>query len=194
MSRKSKRELEREIKELSDTVAGSRTELIAGVGIWWGEEPELTEYLASRGFVVEREERSHPMVLLHSTPDASDVFHSVTWHHPGPTTPDDAVRIRWDADAREAAVDTAEYPVEYDAPVLPEEPITVVEGDGWNAVAEADLVAENMVDRRSRAEREGLEILGEAPPVPGHEKNDLVEIDADPVRYGERRGDMVEKN
>jgi len=190
MSRKSKREIERDLETLGGTVDGSRTELIAGMVMWWGEEPELTEYLASRGFVVEREERTHDNghrdVLLHPTPDVKDVFHSVTWHYPGPTTPNDAVRIRWDADAREEAVDAAEYPVEYDAPDPPEEPISVVEGDGWAAVAEADLVAENMVDRRSKAEREGLEILGEAPPVSDREKHDLVEIDAAPVAYGER--------
>lgn len=191
MSRKSKREIERALETLGDAVDDSRTELVASMVLWWGEEPELTEYLASRGFVVEREVRTHDNgyqnVLLHATPDVKDVFHSVTWHYPGPTTPNDAVRIRWDDDAREEAVAAAEYPVEYDARPLPEEPITVVEGEGWDAVAEADLVAENMVDRRSKAEREGLEILGEPPPIPDREKHDLVEIDAEPVAYSDRR-------
>jgi hypothetical protein len=190
MSRKSKREIERELETLGDGVNSSRSELVAGLFMWSGDEPELTEYLVSRGFAVEREERTHDNgyrdVLLHPTPDVKDVFLSVTWHYDGPTTPNDAVRIRWDDEALEKAVKTAEHPVEYDSPTLPADPVTVAEGEGWAAVAEADMVAENMVDRRSKAEREGLEILGDAPPVSDREKHDLVEIDGDPVPYAER--------
>lgn len=189
MPRKSKREIERAVDDLADTATTSRGEFIAGMALWCGEEPELTEYLTTRGFVVEREVRTHnghEDVILHTTPPAVDVFHQITWHYGGPTTPNDAVRVRFDEDRREEALATAEYPVEYEEPPLPEEPITVVDGDGWEAVAEADLVAENMVDRRSKAEREGLEVLGEAPPIPDREKYDLVEINARPVVYSKR--------
>lgn len=169
----------------------TRTELVSEMFLWRGEEPELTEYLSTRGFVVKREVRNfdngYQDVLLHTTPSAKDVFYSVTWHYGGPTTPNDAVRIRWDANALEDALDTAEHPVRHEDPELPDDPVTVVDGDGWDAVAEADLVAERMVGRRSRAEREGWDIIGEAPPIPDREKYDLVEIDADPRVYSARR-------
>lgn len=169
----------------------TRTELIADMALWSGEEPELTEYLTTRGFVVEREVRKHDNgyqdVLLHTTPSAKDVFYSATWHYGGPTTPNDAVRMRWGTDALEDALDAVEHPVRHEEPELPDDPVTVVDGDGWDAVAEAELVAERMVDRRSRAEREGWDIIGDAPPIPDREKYDLVEIDADPVVYSDRR-------
>jgi len=190
MTGPTKRDLKRDLEEMGDTDDGPRTEFLAGAALWWGDEPAFTEYLSTRGFVVEREERTadngHQDVLLHTTPDVKDVFLSVTWHWPGPTTPNDAVRIRWDEDALETAREAAEYPVEYEPAALPEEPVTVVEGDGWDAVAEADLVAERMVDRRSTAERKGLEVLGDAPPISDREEYDLVEIDAPPVEYSDR--------
>lgn len=190
MSRKSKRELERAVESLSEASGGSRTEIVSGMGLWFEDEPALTEYLASRGFVVERKVRTHDNghqdVVLYPTPDAMDVLNSLTWHRAGPTAPNDAIRIEWSDDALEAALDAAEYPVEHNTVELPADPVTVTQGDGWRAVAERELVAGNMVDHRSRAERQGLKILGNAPPVSDREKHDLVELDAEPVAYSKR--------
>jgi len=155
-------ELKDRIDVVEQAVDGpeSRTEMVDEMALWSGEEPELTNYLTTRGFVVEREERIHDNgyrdLMLHTTPSAKDVFYSITWHYGGPTTPNDAVRIRWnDADALDAALDAADHPVRHEDPLLPDDPVTVVEGDGWDAVADPDLVAERMVDRRSRAKKEG---------------------------------------
>jgi hypothetical protein len=190
MSRKSKRELERAFESLSEATGGSLTEMVSGMGLWFGDAPELTDYLATRGFVVERKIRTHDNghqdVVLYPTPGAMDIFNELTWHSPGPTAPNDAIRIEWSDDALEAALDAAEHPVEHNTVELPADPVTVTEGDGWRAVAARELVAENMVDRRSRAEQQGLKILGNAPPVSDREKHDLVELDAEPVAYSKR--------
>jgi hypothetical protein len=190
MTQKTKRELKRDLEEIADTTTDTPTELIAEMPLWMADEPELSEHLSTRGFVVEREERVHDNgyrdVLLHTTPSANDVFHQIAWHWGGPTAPKEAVRVRFDETRREAVLEAAEYPVVYEQPSLPEEPVTVVEGDGWEAVAEADLVAENMVLRRSTAKQAGYEIIGEAPPIPDRDTYDLVEVDAPAVPYSER--------
>ncbi|MFC7155181.1 hypothetical protein ACFQPA_06895 [Halomarina halobia] len=194
MTRRSKRTLEQRLGELEGqvTTEGDRLETLAGDALMYADEPALTDYLVSLGFVVEREERVHSTghedVMVHTTPSASDVFHSVRWHSDGPTTPHDACRIAWADDRLEAVLATAEHPVEYDTPELPIDSVTVDEGDGWRAIAPAGHVVENMVLRRSAAENYGYKILGPVPSrIADADELDLVEVDAVPVPYADRR-------
>lgn len=192
--RPTRRNLEKRLDDLEDqvTAEGDRLEMLAGYGLMYADEPALTDYLVSLGFVVEREERvhgnGHEDVMVHTTPSGSDVFHSVLWHHDGLTAPRDDLRIVWDDRRLEAVLANAEYPVEHEAPELPDDPVIVDEGDGWKAVAPADHVVENMVLKRSAAENYGYDILGPVPPrIAAAAEHDLVEVDAEPTPYTERR-------
>jgi len=192
--RPTRRNLEKRLGDLEDqvTAEGDRLEMLGGYALMYAGEPTLSDYLVSLGFVVEREEREHGNghedVVVYTTPSASDVFHSVLWHYDGPTAPRDDLRIAWDDDRLEAVLADAEYPAEYDPPELPDDPVVVDEGDGWRAVTPAEYVVENMVLKRSAAENYGYDILG---PVPSRidegDEHDLVEVDADPVPYADRR-------
>lgn len=192
--RPTRRNLEKRLDDLEDqvTAEGDRLEMLAGYGLMYADEPALTDYLVSLGFVVEREERvhgnGHEDVMVHTTPSGSDVFHSVLWHHDGLTAPRDDLRIVWDDRRLEAVLANAEYPVEHEAPELPDDPVIVDEGDGWKAVAPADHLVENMVLKRSAAENYGYDILGPVPSrIAAAAEHDLVEVDAEPTPYTERR-------
>lgn len=189
-----KRSIEKRIEHLEEGLAieKDRLELLVGPGLWYGPEPELTNLLISRGFVVEREDqvhkKRHQHVQLHTIPSAFNVFQSILWHYDGPTAAQDDVRVMWEDAHREQVVSNATYPVEYSDPDLPDNPIVVDEGDGWMAVAPADRVVENMVLRRSAAEQYGYEIRDPVPSwIDDADEYDLVEVDADPVPYGDRR-------
>lgn len=80
-----KRTIERRLEALERRAnAGAekeRLELHLGGGLMYEPEPELTETLRSLGFVVEREVQVYDsgdgVVMLHTTPWASDVFNAV---------------------------------------------------------------------------------------------------------------------
>jgi len=192
--RPTRRKLEKRLGDLEDqvTTEGDRLEMLGGYGLMYADEPALSDYLFSLGYVVEREERvhgnGHEDVVVHTTPSASDVFHSVLWHYDGPTAPRDDLRIAWDDDRFEAVLADAEYSAEHDTPELPDDPVVVDEGDGWRAIAPAECVVENMVLKRSAAENYGYNILGPVPSrIDDAGEHDLVEVDADPVPYANRR-------
>ena len=186
--------LEKRLNDLEDqvTAEGDRLEMLAGYGFMYADEPALTDYLVSLGFVVEREEQVHGNgyedVMVHTTPSASDVFHSVLWHYDGPTAPRDDLRIAWDDNRLKAVLANAEYPVEHNTPEFPDDLVIVDEGDGWRAVALADHAVENMVLKRSTAENYGYDIIGSVPSrIDDADEYDLVEVDAEPVPYADRR-------
>lgn len=192
--RPTRRNLEKRLGDLEDqvTTEGDRLEMLAGYGLMHADEPALTNYLVSLGFVVECEERvhgnGHEDVMVHTTPSASDVFHSVLWHYDGPTAPRDDLRIAWDDDRLEAVVANADHPVEHDTPKFPDDPVVVDEGDGWRVLAPTEHAVENMVLKRSAAENYGYDILGPVPSrIDDADEHDLVEVDADPVPYADRR-------
>ena len=192
--RPTRRNLEKRLNELEDqvTAEGDRFEMLTGYAFMYADEPALTDYLVSLEFVVECEEQvygnGHEDVLVHTTPSASDVFHSVLWHYDGSTAPRDDLRIAWDDDHLEAVLANAEHPVEHDTPEFSADPVVGDEGDGWRVVAPADHVVENMVLKRSATENYGYDILGSVPSrIDDVDEYDLVEVDADPVPYADRR-------
>lgn len=185
-----KRRIERKLKTLEEAAAAEsenekeRLEIHPAL-LLCKPEPELTDLLRSRGFVVEREEQIHGNgtedVVLHTTPSVRDVFQEVSWHHAGPTAVPDDVRIVWEDDYLEQVLADAEYPTEYGEPEVPAAPFVVDEGDGWQAVVPSDRVVTQMVHRRCGAEYHGLDILGPVElPVADADEYDLVEVDADP--------------
>ena len=158
----------------------------------YNTEPRLTADLMFRGFVVEREPQTdgpgRSMVRLQTTPSMRDVTHAVLWHTEGPTAPKDEIRIAWDDDRREAVLEAADSDVVSETPTLPSDPVVVADGDGWEAVVTADRVVENMILRQAEAETFDYEILGPVPPwIDGTDEYDLVEVDAEPVPYADRR-------
>lgn len=184
--------LKRRLDNLEEQVTSEqgRIEALAEMALWHAPEPEFTDYLASRGFVVEREERRHDNghqdVLLHTTPSAADIFHSIVWHHEGPTLPRDEIRILWEDSALETVLSSTEHPAEHE-PQNPDETTVVVEGDGWHAVGPSERVIENMVIRRSTAERHDFEILRSVPSsVEDADEYDLVEVNAELAPYSNR--------
>lgn len=181
-----KRDIEARLEAIEERrTDDERMEWLIGPMMWFESEPRITDYLASRGFVVERGERHHDTgasdVRIQTTPPAADVLLGILWHYPGPTAPRDAVRIHWEDSRREQVVAEAEHPVEYSQPEPPADPVVVAEGDGWRAVAPEECVVEHLVCRRSAAAKTDHEILGSVPSaIEDADEYDLVEVDADP--------------
>ena len=174
-------ELERKVGEKRE-----RTEILIGYGVSVAPEPQLTDYLVSLGFVVEREVRTHSSgyedVQLHTTPSSPEIFQSICWHSTGRTALREDIRIMWEEDSREAILADADYPARYIEPDYPDGPIVVEEGDGWMAVVPQDRVIKNTVTRRSTAERQGYEIIRSVPSwVPDADEYDLVEVSTETV-------------
>lgn len=177
--------------EAQSSTDGDRLEMLAGKTFMYDNEPTLTNYLVSLGFVVAREQQVHSTgsenVLLHTTPSADDLFHSILWHYGGPTAPRDDLRIIWDSEQLETVIAAAEHPVEHHPSGPHTDAVVVNKGDGWEALAPDEYVVENMVCKRSEAENAGYDILGPVPPqIEDADTFDLVEVDADPITYSER--------
>lgn len=193
MTGPTKRDLASDVEDLREDAEtpGDRIELVSGMVTARGPAPELTDFFAIRGFLVAREEREFDNgfrdALLHLTPEPADSIYPAAWHWEGPTAPKDALRVRWDSDAREDAIEAAEWPVECTVPDLPADPTVIVDGDGYDVVAPADRTVENRIIRRADAEYHGFDILRSVPSsIPNADEYDLVEVDADPVEYADR--------
>lgn len=182
-----KRNIERRLEALEAQTAdvGDRPEMVADAWLWRGPEPELTDYLATRGFVIEREarhyENGYEDVLLHATPSAGNLRHQLLWHWDGPTAPLDDLRIVWEDTAHDAVLADVAHPVEYSRPGPPDESVTIEAGDGWQAVVPEDRVIDSLVLRRGGAERSPYEIRRPVElPIRNADEYDLVVVDADP--------------
>lgn len=183
----SKRQLKARIEALEEMIApeDDRDELLLGPGIRIESEPQLTERLAARGFIVEREVRTfatdYEDVLLQTTPSAPEILHDVLWHAPGPTAPRADVCIDWIRDPRETVIEAAKHPVRWTAPDLPAEPAVVASDESWMAVVPADQCLDYLVMRRGRAERSPYEIREPVEVSLDHADDyDLVTVDAPP--------------
>ena len=199
-----KRELERRLADLEaqNRTAGpadddpERIELYFDGLYMYEPEPELTDALGSRGFVVERDvqdDADSGTVLLETVPSAGDVLGAVSWHRDGPTADLNDVRIVWEADRLEEVRADAEHPTVYAEPDVPAETERTVidEGEGWAAVVPSDRVITNTVERRGNAEHRGHEILGPVElPLADADEYDLVEVDADPDEDCQRSPDV----
>jgi len=189
-----KRSIEARLEDLERKVdeRNERWELHFGPGMMMAPEPQLTDYLVSLGFVVEREVRNHSNghedVVLRTIPDAIGLFNTVLWHYEGPTVHRDDVRIMWEDDTLEATLAGVEHHVEHSEPDYPTSWTSVDEGDGWTAVAPTDRVVSNAIVRRSEAESNGHDILRSVPSyIPDADEYDLVEVDMEPLPYADRR-------
>lgn len=148
-----------------------------------GPAPTVSAFAQHRGFVVERGEANAAYTPLQTIPSMRAVYTPARWHMPGPTARPAAIQIAWEADRLAAALEAADTPTYEPAP-LPDERVSITSGDGWEAVAPADHVVENMVLSRPEAESWGYPVLGPAPDWVG---DNFVEVDAEPIPYGERR-------
>lgn len=189
-----KRELERKLADLeaqkrTDVPEDDDRERIEACfdGMYMYEpEPDLTNALGSLGFVVERDVQDYAnggAVRLRTTPSAGDILGTVGWRHDGPTADHNDIRIIWEADRLEQVRADAEHPTVYTEPDVPDaaDRTVVAEGDGWKAVVPSDRLITNMVQRRSKAESHGFDILGPVElPLEDTDQYDLVEVDAAP--------------
>jgi hypothetical protein len=189
-----------EALEERHAVTDERIEFCVGYGIMYAPEPQLTEYLASLGFMVEREERvfenGNQDVMLRTTPSLSDFFGFLQWYSEGTTTDPDNARILWYDDGLDAVVTDAEHPVVYEEPTLPgcgpefDDPeslsdLTVVGGgEGWDLGVHPECHVWEMILPRSEATRYGFEILNDVPSwIPIPTGLDLVVVDFEPLPY-----------